>query len=197
LSPPRVLGVIPARGGSKRVPNKNLRPLHNSPLIAYTIRAAQASELLTTWVVSTENQTIANVALSFGAYVVKRPEELAEDDATTGNVLVHALEWMGADEFDLVVCLHPTSPARDPRHIDQAINQLWQSDAPALASVSCRKRTYTHNASLYVMRTDFLLKTKSHYGDESIPFLMDRRHSLDIDTEDDLKIAELFLQERD
>jgi CMP-N,N'-diacetyllegionaminic acid synthase len=192
----RVLGVIPARGGSKRVPNKNLRTLHGAPLIGYTIRAAQASKLLTTWAVSTENQTICDVALSYGAYVIKRPEELAGDHTTSAEVCLHVLDWIGY-EFDLVCLLHPTSPVRDPGHIDQAIAQLWNSGAPARASVSCRKRTYTHNASLYVMRTDFLLKTKSHYSDESIPFLMDRRHSLDIDTEDDLRIAELFLQERD
>jgi CMP-N,N'-diacetyllegionaminic acid synthase len=75
----RVLGVIPARGGSKRIPRKNIRPLHNSPLIAYTIRAAQASELLTTWVVSTDDEKIRDVALSYGAYVIRRPEELAGD----------------------------------------------------------------------------------------------------------------------
>jgi CMP-N,N'-diacetyllegionaminic acid synthase len=190
-----VLGVIPARGGSKRVPDKNLRPIHGTPLIGYTIRAAQASKRLTTWAVSTDSQRITDVALSYGAYVIKRPEELAGDHTTSAEVCLHVLDWIGY-EFDLVVLLHPTSPVRNPRHIDEAIALLWSSDFPALASVSCRKRAYIHNASLYVMRTDFLLKTKSHYCDESIPFLMNRRHSLDIDTEDDLKIAELFLQER-
>jgi CMP-N,N'-diacetyllegionaminic acid synthase len=190
LSKPRVLGVIPARGNSKRIPNKNIRPLHGSPLIAYTIRAAQDSELLTTWVVSTESQAIRDVALSYGAYVVRRPEELAADDATTDDVLLHALEWMGADTFDMVVCLHPTSPIRDPKHIDQAIDILWSSDAPSLASVEYSKRSYRHNASIYAVKTPFTKR----YNDQTIPFLMDKRHSLDIDEEAEWQIAELWLK---
>jgi CMP-N,N'-diacetyllegionaminic acid synthase len=191
----RVLGIIPARGGSKRIPRKNLRLLNGLPLISYTIRAAKEASLLTDWVVSTEDREIADLALSYGAHVVKRPEELAQDDSTSGAVARHALGWMEVDRepYDMVVLLHPTSPIRDPKHIDQAIDLLWKSDAPALASVSCRKRTYTHNASIYAMRSDWLVETEQHYCDRSIPFLMDARHSVDIDTEEDFKIAELFL----
>jgi CMP-N,N'-diacetyllegionaminic acid synthase len=190
-----VLGIIPARGGSKRIPRKNLRLLHSVPLIGYTIRAAAAASKLTDWVVSTENEEIASLALSYGATVVERPEDLAQDDSTSGAVARHALGWMEVDRepYDMVVLLHPTSPIRDPKHIDQAIDLLWKSDAPALASVSCRKRTYTHNASIYAMRSDWLVETNQHYCDRSIPFLMDARHSVDIDTEDDFRIAELFL----
>jgi CMP-N,N'-diacetyllegionaminic acid synthase len=169
--------------------------LHNVPLIGYTIRAAKAASKFTDWVVSTEDKEIADLALSYGACVVKRPEELAQDDSTSGAVARHALGWMEVDRepYDIVVLLHPTSPIRDPKHIDEAIDLLWKSDAPALASVSCRKRTYIHNASIYAMRSDWLVKTEQHYCDRSIPFLMDARHSVDIDTEDDFRIAELFL----
>jgi CMP-N,N'-diacetyllegionaminic acid synthase len=187
---PRVLGIIPARGGSKRIPRKNIRPLHNSPLIAYTIRACQASELLTTWVVSTEDEQIRDVALSFGAYVVRRPEELASDLASSDEVALHALEWMGPG-YDIVVLLHPTNPIRDPRHIDCAIETLWNSDAPSLASVEYAKRSYRHNASIYAVKTPF----SKLYDDQTIPFLMDKKHSLDIDDEADWQIAELWLQE--
>ena len=191
---PRVLGVIPARGGSKRLPRKNLRLLLGRPLIEYTIRAAQSASLLTDWVVSTEDMEIATHALSLGARVVKRPEELASDDTTSGAVVRHALEWMeDTERYDMVVLLHPTSPVRDPRHIDQAIRSLWASDAPALASVGCRKRTYTHNASIYAMKRDWFMRTGLHYCDESIPFLMDAPHSVDIDTEHDFKLAEIYL----
>ncbi len=194
---PRTLGVIPARGGSKRVPRKNLRLLCGVPLIGYTIRACQAASKLTDWVVSTEDSEIRDVALSYGARIVKRPEELAQDDTTSGAVLRHALQWMEDERghYDMVVCLHPTSPIRDARHIDEAIYQLWSSKAPALASVSCRKRTYVHNASIYAMDRDWLMKTGEHYCDRSVPYLMDARHSLDIDTEDDLRIAELYLND--
>jgi CMP-N,N'-diacetyllegionaminic acid synthase len=185
---PRVLGVIPARGGSKRIPRKNIRPLHNSPLIAYTIRACQDSELLTTWVVSTEDEQIRDVALSYGAYVVRRPEELAGDLTSSDEVALHALEWMGPG-YDIVVLLHPTSPIRNPRHIDSAIQILWASDAPSLASVEYAKRSYRHNASIYAVKTPF---TKL-YDENTIPFLMDKKHSLDIDDEMDWQIAERWL----
>jgi CMP-N,N'-diacetyllegionaminic acid synthase len=169
--------------------------LNGVPLIWYTIRAAKEASLLTDWVVSTENKEIADLALSYGALVVERPDSLAEDDSTSGAVARHALGWMEVDRepYDMVVLLHPTSPIRDPKHIDQAIRLLSESDAPALASVVHRKRTYTHNASIYAMRADWLMETELHYCDYSIPFLMDTRHSVDIDNEEDFKIAELFL----
>jgi CMP-N-acetylneuraminic acid synthetase len=127
--------------------------------------------LLTDWVVSTEDREIADLALSYGALVVERPEYLARDDSTSGAVARHALGWMEVDRepYDMVVLLHPTSPIRDPKH------------------------TYTHNASIYAMRSDWLIEAEQHYCDQSIPFLMDARHSVDIDTEEDFKIAELFL----
>jgi CMP-N,N'-diacetyllegionaminic acid synthase len=184
-----VLGVIPARGGSKRLPNKNIRPLHGSPLIAYTIRAAQDSELLTSWVVSTDSEEIRDVALSYGGYVVRRPEELATDLTSSDEVALHALEWMGPG-YDIVVLLHPTNPIRNPRHIDRAIEILSASDAPSLASVEYAKRSYRHNASIYAVKTPF---TKL-YNDQTIPFLMDKRHSLDIDDEMDWQIAETWLK---
>jgi CMP-N,N'-diacetyllegionaminic acid synthase len=134
---PRVLGVIPARGGSKRVPRKNLRLLNGKPLIWYTIEAAKQAKRLTDWVVSTEDKEIADLALSYGAFVVERPEDLAQDDTTSGAVVRHALDWMEVDRgpYDIVMCLHPTSPIRDPKHIDEAVERLWNSDLSHIASV--------------------------------------------------------------
>ena len=185
---PRVLGVIPARGGSKRIPRKNLRPLCGKPLIQWTFEAANAATSLTSLVVSTEDEEIRDVALSLGCYVIRRPDELAEDLASSDAVALHALEWMGGD-YDIVCLLHPTSPIRDWKHIDEAVSTLWASAAPSLASVEYAKRSYRHNASIYAAKVPFT----SLYGDGTLPYLMDRRHSVDIDTEEDLKIAELFL----
>lgn len=191
-SAPRVLGVIPARGGSKRIKNKNLRLLCGKPLIQYTIEAAHAATSLTSFVVSTENAEIGRVAVGLGAYVVRRPDDLAGDDVTSDAVALHALEWMGAGEFDIVVVLHPTSPIRDWKHIDEAVSTLWASAAPSLASVEYAKRSYRHNASIYAAKVPF----RTLYNDKTIPFLMDKRHSVDIDDEDDWKFAETILQER-
>ena len=185
----RVLGVIPARGGSKRIPRKNLRDLCGKPLIQYTIEAAQRASSLSTFVVSTEDEEIRDVALSLGAYVIRRPDELADDLASSDAVALHALNWMGADDYDVVVLLHPTSPVRNPEHIDEAVTALWASPAPSLASVEYAKRSYRHNASIYAAKVPF----STLYCDRTIPFLMDKRHSLDIDDETDFKIAEALM----
>ncbi len=185
----RTLGVIPARGGSKRIPRKNLRILAGKPLIQWTIEAAQKATKLTDWAVSTEDREIGAVAADLGAYVIRRPDDLAGDLVTSDAVVRHALEWMGSHNYDLVVLLHPTSPIRDWQHIDQAVSTLWASSAPSLASVEYAKRSYRHNASIYAAKVPFA----TLYCDRTIPFLMDRRHSVDIDNETDFKIAELFL----
>jgi CMP-N-acetylneuraminic acid synthetase len=166
--------------------------LCGKPLIQWTIEAAQKARSLTAWVVSTEDEEVRDVALSLGAYVVRRPDELAEDTVSSDAVALHALDWMGASEYDILVLLHPTSPVRDWRHIDQAVSALWASAAPSLASVEYAKRSYRHNASIYAAKVPF----RTLYCDETIPFLMDKRHSVDIDTEDDWKVAEVYLSER-
>jgi CMP-N,N'-diacetyllegionaminic acid synthase len=209
----RTLGVIPARGGSKRIIRKNCRLLHNVPLIGYTIRAAQSAVGLTDFVVSTEDEEIKSLAHSYGATVVDRPASLAGDDVTSGAVLRHALDVMEDDGewYDIVVCLHPTSPIRNPRHIDQAIEQLADSPLDTLASAfRLPKKSHLNifdecgdflhgdafifNASIYAMKRDWLLQNPNRHCDEyGEVFEMDHRHSVDIDTEDDFKIAELFL----
>jgi CMP-N,N'-diacetyllegionaminic acid synthase len=190
-SEPRVLGVIPARGNSKRIPRKNLRILHGKPLIQWTIEAAHAATILTTLVVSTEDYEIGQLAAFLGCYVVNRPDDLAGDEVTSEAVVRHAHDWMGGD-YDIVCLLHPTSPVRNPKHIDEAVSLLCASPAPSLASVEYAKRSYRHNASIYAAKVPFT----SLYGDKTIPYLMDKRHSVDIDEEIDLKLAELVLLER-
>lgn len=185
---PRTLGVIPARGGSKRIAKKNLRYLCGKPLIQWSIEAANAASSLTTWVVSTEDYEIGRVASDLGAYVIRRPEELATDLASSDSVALHALEWMGGD-YDIVVLLHPTSPIRNWKHIDEAVSILWASTAPSLASVEYAKRSYRHNASIYAAKVPFT----TLYSDKTLPYLMDKRHSVDIDDENDFRIAEAFL----
>jgi CMP-N,N'-diacetyllegionaminic acid synthase len=186
----RTLGIIPARGNSKRVPRKNIRNLCGKPLIKWTIEAANAANLLTQYVVSTEDYEIGQVAASLGCHVVRRPDDLSGDEVTSEAVVRHALEWMGSD-YDIVVLLHPTSPVRDWRHIDEAVSTLWASSAPSLASVEYAKRSYRHNASIYAAKVPFT----SLYGDKTIPYLMDKRHSVDIDEEIDFKLAELLLEQ--
>ena len=133
-----VLGVIPARGGSKGIPNKNLAPLCGRPLLAYTADAAKASTRLTRTIVSTDDPRIAESATSLGLEVpFMRPASLAEDEAPMLPVLQHAIEAMESSGFstDIVVLLQPTSPLRRGEHIDAAIDWLLRVRGDSVVSV--------------------------------------------------------------
>lgn len=136
---PRVLGVIPGRGGSKRLPRKNVRLLDGHPLIAHTIMAAQRATALSDLLVSSEDPEIIDVAKAYGASVpFVRAPELAGDEVRNIAVVRHALDFMeehGSRPYDMVVLLQPTCPIRDPRHIDEAVTLLCQSPLDTLASV--------------------------------------------------------------
>jgi CMP-N,N'-diacetyllegionaminic acid synthase len=132
-----VLGVIPARGGSKGIPNKNLAPLCGRPLLAYTADAVKASEKLTRAIVTTDDEQVASCAKSFGLDVLMRPASLAADDTPMLPVLQHAIESLRADGFntDIVVLLQPTSPLRRAAHIDAAVDWLQRTRGDSVVSV--------------------------------------------------------------
>ena len=133
----RILGVIPARGGSKGVPRKNIRSLGGRPLMSYTISAAKESKI-THLVVSTEDDEIASVAKSEGVEVIMRPEHLAQDETPTHPVIIHVLDHLKAKghEFDAVFTLQVTSPFRNAHDIDHCIKMLESSDADSIISVA-------------------------------------------------------------
>jgi CMP-N-acetylneuraminic acid synthetase len=216
---PRYLGIIPARGGSKRLPGKNTKLLCGSPLISYTIRAAQES-CLDDYFVSTEDPHIRDVALSYGSPVMHRPLSLAQDDTTTGEVAAHAVEAMEADghKFDAVVILHPTSPLRTAQHIDEAIEAYEEFEwRTALASTKLllkknkprRNRTPPSrlpqgrwhsdceimNAAIYIVNAEEIKKTRQH-ALADMTYIMDHKSSIDIDDELDFKIAEMIMKDR-
>lgn len=134
----RVLGVIPARGGSKRIPGKNLEDVAGKPLIAHTIEQAKQARALSRTIVSTDDEAIAAEAREYGADVpFERPEELATDTAKTREVVTHALEWFEdrGESFDAVCKLQPTSPLRTAEDIDGTVDELLSSDAQSVLSV--------------------------------------------------------------
>ena len=136
----RILAVIPARGGSKGVPRKNIKVLAGKPLLAWTIEAAQASGIFERILLSTDDEDIATVGRRWGAETpFLRPCELAGDETPTALVIRHAVEWLKQHERWLpryVVVLEPTSPSRRPAHIREAIDLLRRRDADSVASVS-------------------------------------------------------------
>jgi CMP-N-acetylneuraminic acid synthetase len=134
----RVLGLIPARGGSKGVPRKNIRPLAGKPLLAYTAEAALASRRLARVILSTEDDEIAAVGRSCGIEVpFLRPAELARDDTPSLPVVQHALGWLAerGASFDAVCLLQPTNPLRRAEDIDACIALFEQSNADAVITV--------------------------------------------------------------
>jgi len=134
-----VLGVIAARGGSKRIPRKNVREVGGKPLLAYSIEQAASADRVDRAVVSTEDEEIRRIAAEHGADVpFERPAELATDEATTNDVVGHAIEWFRErdDEFDIVCSIPVTTPFREPRDINRAIRTLQETDAQSVVGVT-------------------------------------------------------------
>lgn len=132
------IAIIPARGGSKRLPNKNILPLDGKPLIVWTIEAALDSQLFDMVLVSTDSQDIADISISAGAMVpFLRPVELANDTATTNDVVSHMVKWVEAehDVVELVALLQPTSPLRDADNIKDAMKLYEEKNASSVISV--------------------------------------------------------------
>lgn len=131
---PSVLAIIPARGGSKGVPRKNIAPLGGKPLIAWTIEAALAARCVSRTIVSTDSPEIAEAARAAGADVpFLRPDHLASDTATTLDVIAHARQ--ACPGFDVLLVLQPTSPLRQAADIDAAFAQMMASGGESCTSV--------------------------------------------------------------
>jgi N-acylneuraminate cytidylyltransferase len=152
-----VLAIIPARGGSKGVPGKNLRPIHGLPLIAWSIRQARDAGLERV-VVSTDDADIAAVARDHGADVpFLRPAELASDTAATEPVMAHAVRWYEeqSERFDAVLLLQPTSPLRLPETIPAALAQFAAGGADSLLGVNENHHFFWKNPSAPEALYDF------------------------------------------
>jgi CMP-N,N'-diacetyllegionaminic acid synthase len=225
VKPPKVLGVIPARGSSKRFPNKNIRMLAGKPLIAWTIEAAQKAERLTDYLVSSDALLILDVARNYGAPVpFTRPSELATDTVRNIEVVAHALKFMEAKKqivYDIIVLLQPTSPIRNPVHIDKAVDMLWQSDLDSVVSIKgpYKKRDpilkairngvledycpvddpadtepfYLYNAALYGVKRNYFAQHNKLISPRQVPLMMDPIYSVDVDTEADFLMAETYM----
>lgn len=133
------IAIIPARGGSKRLPGKNIKNLAGKPMIAWTIEAAIESQVFDHVFVSTDDEKIAEVARNAGAQVpFLRPEKLASDEATTNDVVTHLVEWVESEynqQVSTIAILQPTSPLRNAQHIKEAMQLMEEKSAKAVVSV--------------------------------------------------------------
>jgi CMP-N,N'-diacetyllegionaminic acid synthase len=221
----KTLGLIPARGGSKGIPRKNVRPIAGKPLIVWTIEAALRSHLLDAVVVSTDDSEIAYVARSAGAEVpFMRPTYLAQDQTPGVEPVLHALAEL--PDFDAVLLLQPTSPLRATEDIDSCLRTAWARKASSVVSVSepdthpfwtfrmtaeqtlerlvdaapvSRRqdlpKALALNGALYYARADWLRQGRRLVAAETLAFVMPRERSVDIDTPVDWRFAEMLLME--
>ena len=213
-----VLGLIPARGGSKGITRKNLAVVGGKPLLEWTLAAARDSTELTRFVVSTDDDAIAAAA---GADVLRRPAELAQDDTPMIDVVRHAVEELAPD---VVVLLQPTSPLRRAEHIDAAVRLLLESGADSVVSVVAVPHRYVPDAlmdirdgrlvprsaafsrhekpTMYARNGPAVLAVRvtsvgdDLFGRDCRPYVMDARDSLDVDTPFELELADLLLRTR-
>lgn len=128
----RFLSIIPARGGSKRLPRKNVLDFNGKPLICWSIEASLNSKYIDKTIVSSDDEEILKIAEKNGANFIKRPNELANDTSTTFDVLKHTINNL--ETYDYVIVLQPTSPLRKAKHIDKAIELLNEKKADAIIS---------------------------------------------------------------
>ncbi len=219
----RVICIIPARGGSKGIPHKNIRLLGGKPLIAYSIEVARGAAGVDDVYVSTDDGAIADVSLACGAKVIDRPVELAGDTASSEAALRHALDMLEVDgvDVDLLVFLQCTSPLRTHADIECAISCLRTEGADSLLSVvpshkflwemragvavstnyDYRNRPrrqdmipqYAENGSIYIFKPWVLRELGNRLGGKVSLYVMREDQNLDIDTEDDWKFAEYTL----
>jgi len=133
----KIVAIIPARGGSKGLTRKNIIDLAGKPLIAWTIEAALKSKYITKTIVSSEDEEILNFSKNYGAEIIKRPDNLASDTATSESVVDHTIDFLqcNGEEFDILVLLQPTSPLRTSIDIDSAFETMFDNNSTAIISV--------------------------------------------------------------
>lgn len=128
----KAIAIIPARGGSKRIPRKNIKPFHGKPLIAYSIEAALATGLFDKVIVSTDDEEIAQIAKKYGAQIpFVRPQELSDDFTGTEDVVSHALSWLNehGEIYDYVCTIYATAPLLKAKYLVEGFEKLRSSDA--------------------------------------------------------------------
>jgi CMP-N-acetylneuraminic acid synthetase len=230
----KILAVIPARGGSKGVVRKNIRPVCGKPLIAYTIETALAARhLLHRTIVSTDDSEIAAIARDRGADVpFLRPAELAGDKVPTLPVLQHAVSFIEVQDdikLDWVLLLQPTAPLRVVEDIEASVNLALRNNCDAVISVvqvfaehpilmkriednrllpycieekeGTRRQdyqppAYMRNGAIYLTRRDVLMDKDSIWGQVMRPYVMPLERSVSIDSELELKLVELLIEQR-
>jgi N-acylneuraminate cytidylyltransferase len=213
----KIIAIIPARSGSKRLPNKNSALFGNLPLLVHSINYAKENGI-TNIVVSTDDVSIKEIALKYGAEVIDRPKYLAGDEASTVSALKHVLQSMGED-FDTVVLLQPTNPLRPKTLLKEALQKFEEDNYDSLMTVTRNHQKfgkiinntfepfnykigqrsqdleplYFENGLLYITKANLILEDKI-LGKHNFPFIVEHPFAhVDIDTKEDFEYAEYLM----
>lgn len=218
----KIISLIPARGGSKGIPRKNIRDLAGKPLIAYSIEQSISCELIDRTYVSTEDEEIAGISRKCGAEIIVRPPEFATDTAKTEDVVKHALTVI-KEKSDIIVLLQPTSPLRKQKTIEMAIttfidnmqkydflmplhkaepkrgkieNRIYVPEVKEETRRQDLDETFFECGTIFIYKSD-LIRGKEKPMQKIMPFVIKSRiEALDIDSEEDFRLAENILLAR-
>ncbi len=226
----KILAIIPARGGSKGLPGKNIKELCGKPLIAWSIEHAQKSKYVDELFISTDSQEIADVAEHFGAPCPElRPAELARDTAPSSEFIVYTLEKMKKEgkSFDYFILLEPTSPLRDVEDVDKSIEMLVDNPVaesvmgvvraedsnpafmvkigegglmiPFMGKAETLRRqdipdAYYFEGTVYLSKCDAYMEKKAFYHDKTLPYIVPKWKSFEIDDIIDFTIIEALMK---
>ena len=222
----KILAIIPARGGSKGLPDKNLAVLHGKPLLVWTLESAFASRYIDRIVVSSNCDKIIQCAKDFGCEVpFKRPAELAQDTTPGMDPIFHALDLIHG--YDFVLVLQVTSPLRRAVHIDECVEHCFEENSFACVSVTEAKKSpfwmyqldskqqmtplmkaenfvrrqdlpssYYLNGAMYFSQIAHLQQAQTFLTESTTAYIMSEEESVDIDTEFDLTVASCLLEKR-
>jgi len=224
----RVLAIIPARGGSKGIPRKNIKLLNGRPLIYYTIKEALESNI-NKILVSTDDTEIKKISQKYGAEVMIRPKKLAQDDTSSIDVVIYILKKLEqiGQKFDIFILLQPTSPLRTKEDINEALNLFIENECESVISVNevehnpywsfkikdnylqplfankylkMRRqelpKVYMPNGAIFISKPSILEKKRTFYIKRMLPYIINTGKGIDIDTEQDFKIAEYFMSKK-
>ena len=223
-----IISIITARGGSKGVPRKNIQLIDGKPVIAYSIKPSISCDLINNTYVTSEDKEILDISKKYGAELIIRPNELAKDDSSSVDVVIHSLDYLETKGIkpDFFILLQPTSPLRTQEDIKNAIKLFVENkECDALISVSeldhssmmsfqiknkflisnCDEKFlnqrrqdlpkfYCPNGAIYITTPDSLRKTRTFIPKKTIPYIMPKERSIDLDTEFDFKLVEFLLK---
>ena len=213
--------IVPARGGSKRIKNKNIKIIAGKPLLAWTIEAAKKVKNIDEIYVTSENKNILRISKKLNVNIMNRPKNLSNDKIHVDAAVLHCYRNI-KKKYDYIVLLQPTSPLRNHKHIREAMKLIKKTKADSLVSVVKKKillwkkknrfiepvsykilnrprsqdmKLFSENGAIYITRSKIFLRNKNRLGGKIVAYEMEDKYSIDIDNTSDFKNTEKILKQ--